>query len=117
MLGRSLFRDDAHAVFAIEAQQRLPPVRAVGAFERRAQRLQLRQLGVAELADEEFGAVLPEHDDAGEHRQRDHGDEQQHEAPEQRARQECHAAPSPLPSPTAAACPSPSGAARSGTYT
>ena len=34
---------------------------------------------------------MPEHQDAREHRERDHGDQQQDEAPEQRARQQPHA--------------------------
>ena len=107
------FRNDAHVVFAIQALQRFPSVRAVGTLQRGAERLQLCQLGVAELPDEELGAIVPEHDDAGEHRQGHHGNEQQNKAPEQRARDERHGVSSP--SRPASGCPLPSGSATSGT--
>ena len=53
-------------------------------------RLQLHDLGVAELAREQRRAVLPEEQDRRRQRDRDHGEQQQREAPEQRARQQRH---------------------------
>jgi len=103
--------DDAYAVLAGQAFERLPALRAVGAGKCGAQRLQLDEPRLAELPVEHRGALGAEHDDAHQHRQRDDRHEQQHEAPEQRARQQRHV----LPLRGAAPGPPPSASAASGT--
>jgi hypothetical protein len=81
---------DAHAVLARQASQRLAPARRVGILQRGAQRLELDHFGVAELPRDQLRAVLLEQQDGRQRRERDHGDQQQHEAPEQRARPQDH---------------------------
>ena len=103
--------NDAHAVFAGQPLERFPALRAVGAGERCAQRLQLDEPRLAELPLEHRRTLGAERDDAHEHRQRDDRHQQQHEAPEQRARQQGHA-PSP---PGSGPAPAPGASVASGT--
>ena len=79
--------DDARAELAADANERRAPL---GAFERRAHRLQLRYLGIAELSGHEDRPVLPEQQDHRDRCDRDDRDEQQREPAEQRAGSERH---------------------------
>ena len=88
--GALTFGNDPHAVFAAEAKQRLTPLRPVGAFQRRAQRLQLHDLGVAELLGDQRRAVTIEYRGRRQRGQRDDDHQQKHEPPEQRARPQRH---------------------------
>ena len=67
---------DAHAVFALEPRHVIAPRACIGAFERRAQRLQLHDLGLAELARKQRRAVLAEDQERGRRGDGDDRDQQ-----------------------------------------
>jgi hypothetical protein len=85
------------------------PSRGIDGLERGSQRLELDDLGVAELPRDERRAILAEQENGGERGQRDDADEQEDQAPEERARPERHG----LPGAVSAAGPGSPG----GTYT
>ena len=89
-IGSLAFGHDAHGVFAADPADRLAPLGRVVGVERRAHRLQLDDLGVAELAREQADPVLAEEEDRREERHGDHREKQQRETAEQRARQQRH---------------------------
>ena len=88
--GRSLPGHDAHAVFARQPGEHVAPACGIDVVERGAQRAQLHDLRVGELPRDQRRAILVEQHDRGQRGERHDGDEQQHEAPEQRARPERH---------------------------
>ena len=71
---------------ACEPHQLLAPVLAANTLERGAKSLQLHDLGVAEVAQQQLGAVLPEQEDRRSDGEREHADQQQRQAAEQRRR-------------------------------
>jgi hypothetical protein len=69
-------RNDPHTVFAAEARERLAALGSFGAFERRAKRFQLHDLGFAELPRKQRGAIAIEQESGRQRSQRDDDDQQ-----------------------------------------
>ena len=67
-------RDDADAVPASEPSELLAPVLGADALERGANSLQLDDLGIAEMTQQQRGAILPEQDDRRCQREREDAD-------------------------------------------
>src|SRR5262249_31402947 len=88
---RSLgFGKNPYAVLLAERFERVPLLARIRGRERRAQRLQLHDLRLVELAREQFGAIVEKQQNGRGKRHADHGDEEHREPSEQRTRPERH---------------------------
>ena len=83
-----LIGHDARMIFLAESSQRRIGGQRIGRGERGAKRVQLHQLGVAELAGEQCGAALTEQIDRCRLADENDRQQQEREPAEQRARPE-----------------------------
>jgi hypothetical protein len=83
-------RNDAHAVFAADSPQRVAMFLRLQRLERRANRLELNDLRVVDLARKQRDTILMEQNNRHRNRDRHDDQQQQREPSEQASRQQRH---------------------------